>query len=125
MMNRRKASMESYFSYHIGRFFLNAFGFKVASLPVKPTMWFSNMMGPQEEISIFGYPVAYLGCSCFGQTVALMIHVMSYAENLNFILSTDDDVISNPHELCNDLEQSLEIIKVAAIAKKNSEESKD
>uniref|UniRef100_A0A7N0UK43 Diacylglycerol O-acyltransferase n=1 Tax=Kalanchoe fedtschenkoi TaxID=63787 RepID=A0A7N0UK43_KALFE len=131
MMNRKKASMESYFSYHIGRFLLNAFGFKVvnsfhvASLPVKPTMWFSNMMGPQEEISIFGYPVAYLGCSCFGQTVALMIHVMSYAENLNFILSTDDDVISNSHELCNDLEQSLEVIKVAAIAKKNSEESKD
>uniref|UniRef100_A0A7N0ULD3 Diacylglycerol O-acyltransferase n=1 Tax=Kalanchoe fedtschenkoi TaxID=63787 RepID=A0A7N0ULD3_KALFE len=118
MMHRKKASMESYFSYHIGRFFLNAFGFKVASIPVNPTMWFSNMIGPQEEITIFGYPVAYLGCTCFGQTVALMIHVMSYADNLNFILSTDDDVISDPHEICNDLEQSLKVIKMAAVAKK-------
>uniref|UniRef100_A0A7N0SZS3 Diacylglycerol O-acyltransferase n=1 Tax=Kalanchoe fedtschenkoi TaxID=63787 RepID=A0A7N0SZS3_KALFE len=125
MMNRKKASMESYFSHHIGRFFLNVFGFKIARIPTNPTIWFSNMMGPQEEICIFGYPVAYLGCSCFGQTVALMIHVMSYADNLNFILSTDDDIFSDPHEICNDLEQSLEVIKMAAVAKKNDDISKE
>ncbi|KAL9690962.1 hypothetical protein QQ045_011379 [Rhodiola kirilowii] len=121
-MNRKKASLESHFSYHIGRLFLNTFGFKLASIPVHPTMWMSNMMGPQEEISIFGYPVTFLGCTCFGQTVALMIHVMSYAGNLNFILSSDDNIIHNPHELCNDLEQSLEVIKMAAIAKAKNEE---
>lgn len=31
------------------------------------TLWFSNVPGPQEEISIYGHQMAFSACSCYGQ----------------------------------------------------------
>ncbi|KAJ0025634.1 hypothetical protein Pint_07646 [Pistacia integerrima] len=87
----------------------------MARFPSQTTLWFSNVAGPQEEISLFGHPVAYIAPSCFGQPNGLMIHVVSYANKMTFILSVDDDIIPDPHQLCDDLEVSLNRIKTAVI----------
>uniref|UniRef100_A0A7N0ZQN4 Diacylglycerol O-acyltransferase n=1 Tax=Kalanchoe fedtschenkoi TaxID=63787 RepID=A0A7N0ZQN4_KALFE len=118
VMNRKKASLGSYFSYYFGNFIINTFGIKLASLPTNTSFWFSNMPGPQEEITMFGYPVAYVGCSCYGQPMALFIHAITYADKLNFVISVDEHTICDPQQLCDDLEQSFELIKTAAMAKR-------
>ena len=46
-----------------------------------------------------------------------MIHVVSYAKKMTFILSVDDALIPDPHQLCDDLEESLSLIKNAVTAK--------
>ncbi|KAJ0017796.1 hypothetical protein Pint_10984 [Pistacia integerrima] len=114
-MDRKKASLEASFSYFLAKYFLKFGGLKMASFPSQTTLWFSNVAGPQEEISLFGHPVAYIAPSCFGQPNGLMIHVVSYANKMTFILSVDDDIIPDSHQLCDDLEVSLNRIKTAVI----------
>lgn len=46
----------------------------MASFPSQTTLWFSNVAGPQEEISLFGHPVAYIAPSCFGQPNVSIYH---------------------------------------------------
>lgn len=46
---------------------------------------------------------------------ALMIHVISYTDKITFVLSTDEDTIPDPYSLCDDLEESLKLIKAAAV----------
>lgn len=46
-----------------------------------------------------------------------MIHVVSYAKKVTFILSVDEGIIPDPHKLCDDLEESLNLIKDAVVAK--------
>ncbi|KAJ0086676.1 hypothetical protein Patl1_07743 [Pistacia atlantica] len=114
-MDRKKASLEASFSFFLAKYFLKFGGLKMASFPSQTTLWFSNVAGPQEEISLFGHPVAYIAPSCFGQPNGLMIHVVSYANKMTFVLSVDDDIIPDPHQLCDDLEVSLNRIKTAVI----------
>ncbi|KAJ9548429.1 hypothetical protein OSB04_020972 [Centaurea solstitialis] len=61
---------------------------------------------------LFTYFFANLVLKLFG-IKALMIHVVSYVDKLTFVLSADEETIPNPHELCNDLEDSLRIIKAS------------
>lgn len=46
-----------------------------------------------------------------------MIHVVSYANKMTFVLSVDDGLIPDPHQLCDDLEESLHLIKTASLLK--------
>ena len=46
-----------------------------------------------------------------------MIHVVSYANKMSIILSVDEGTIPDPHQLCDDLEESLRLIKDAVIYK--------
>lgn len=39
-----------------------------ANCPSKTTLLFSNVKGPQEEISFYGHPIAFVAPSCYGQT---------------------------------------------------------
>ncbi|XP_006478432.2 wax ester synthase/diacylglycerol acyltransferase 4-like [Citrus sinensis] len=115
-MDRKKASLESEFSYLLSQYTVK-FGIKGANCPSKPTLLFSNVKGPQEEISFYGHPIAYVAPSCYGQTNGLTIHVASYANKMTFILSVDDDLIPDPHQLRDDLEESLHLMKNAVIAR--------
>lgn len=115
-MDRKKASLEASFSYFLSKSFLK-FCNKAASFPSETTLWFSNVMGPREEISLYGYPIAYVAPSCCGQPNGLMIHVVSYANKMTFVLSVDDGLIPDPHQLCDDLEESLHLIKTASLLK--------
>ncbi|KAG5526448.1 hypothetical protein RHGRI_032649 [Rhododendron griersonianum] len=65
MIDLKKHSLEAHFSYNIGSLAMSCFGPKVASLlnyriVCNTTFLISNVIGPKEEISIFGHPVKYL-----------------------------------------------------------------
>ncbi|PWA95516.1 O-acyltransferase, WSD1 domain-containing protein [Artemisia annua] len=119
IMERKKTSLEPLFTYFFTNLLLKLFGMKAAGklnykVFFNTTLWFSNVPGPQEEISFFGHKVAYLAPSCYGQPCALMIHVVSYMDKVTFVLSVDEETIPDPHKLCDDLQESLDIIKASA-----------
>ena len=43
------------------------------------------------------------------------MHFQSYSNAMTFALSVDEEVIPDSHELCDDLEESLKLIKDAVI----------
>jgi len=48
---------------------------------------------------------------------ALMIHVVSYVNKMKIIVSVDEGVVPDPHQICDDIEESLKLIKNAVIEK--------
>ncbi|XP_076905070.1 wax ester synthase/diacylglycerol acyltransferase 11-like [Bidens hawaiensis] len=118
IVEHKKASLEPLFTYFFTKLLIMLFGIKAAGklnhkVFYNTTLWFSDVPGPQEEITFFGHKVAYIAPSCYGQPNALMIHVVSYMDKVIFILSADEETIPDPHKLCNDLEDSLRDIKAS------------
>lgn len=89
-----------------------ALGYKVLS---NTTLSFSNVVGPAEEISFYGHPLAYLAPTVYGHPQALTVHFQSYANKMIIVVAVDPNVIPDPHLLCNDFEESLKIIKNVVI----------
>uniref|UniRef100_F6I6D1 Uncharacterized protein n=1 Tax=Vitis vinifera TaxID=29760 RepID=F6I6D1_VITVI len=121
-MDRKKASLEALYIHSMAKSIPNLFGTKTGSVlclkvPSRTAIWFSNVVGPQEEIAFFGHPIAYIAPSCFGQPNALMIHVVSYADKMNIILSVDESTVPDPHQLFDELEESFNLIKNAVMAR--------
>ncbi|KAK4384852.1 O-acyltransferase WSD1 [Sesamum angolense] len=79
------------------------------------TFGISNVAGPLEEISLFGHPLCYIAPSVHGFPHALIIHCQTYANKLIICLAADENLIPNPHQLCDDLQKSLQIIKETVI----------
>jgi hypothetical protein len=46
-----------------------------------------------------------------------MIHVVSYVNKMKIIVSVDEGVVPDPHQICDDIEESLKLIKNAVIEK--------
>ncbi|KAF2297069.1 hypothetical protein GH714_016330 [Hevea brasiliensis] len=116
--DRKKASLEAKFSYFVAklaRFFPKYLTIKLSSCPSRITLYFSNVPGPEEEISYFGHPVTFIALSVYGLPTALIIHVVSYANKMKIILSVDENIIPDPHQLCDDLQNSLDLMKNAVI----------
>nr|GMD22072.1 O-acyltransferase WSD1-like [Ipomoea batatas] len=120
-IDRKKRSLEALYTSYIAQFVLKLLGIKAASclshrVIEHTTMCFSNLVGPQEEIGFCGHPMAYLAPSSYGQPHALMINFQSYINKMTMVLSVDENVIPNPHQLLDDLEMSLKVIKDATLA---------
>ncbi|KAI4319970.1 hypothetical protein MLD38_033500 [Melastoma candidum] len=118
MIDRKKQSLEALITYACAEFVLKAFGSKVASamahrLLFNTTVAFSNLVGPMEEISFYGHPMAYLAPSVYGHPHALTIHFQSYVNKMTISIAADPEVIPDLHQLCDDMEESLESIKAA------------
>ncbi|XP_057987446.1 wax ester synthase/diacylglycerol acyltransferase 4-like isoform X2 [Hevea brasiliensis] len=96
-------------------------GIQISSFRNRITLWFSNVPGPEEEISYFGHPVAFIALSFYGQPNALVIHVVSYANKMKITLSVDENIISDPHQLCDDLQNSLDLMKNAVITNQRTD----
>ncbi|KAJ6764792.1 O-ACYLTRANSFERASE (WSD1-LIKE) FAMILY PROTEIN [Salix koriyanagi] len=116
MIDRKKLSLEATFSFHGAMLVIKLFGAKASAAMARrvvsnTTLAFSNVAGPVEEISFYGHPVAYIAPSVYGSPHALTIHFQSYGSKMTIAVAVDPDVIPDPHELCDDLEKSLEIIK--------------
>ncbi|KAK4738928.1 hypothetical protein R3W88_002625 [Solanum pinnatisectum] len=90
---RKKNSLEAMYTVYISKFILELFGTK------------SNLVGPQEEISFGGHPMVYPAPTSYGQPQALMINFQSYINKMTVIVSVDENVIPDPHQLLDDLEQ--------------------
>ncbi|KAK2993873.1 hypothetical protein RJ640_003985, partial [Escallonia rubra] len=121
-IDRKKNSLEAWYTFSIAELVLKLFGIKRASalshrVITHTTMCFSNLVGPQEEIGFYGHPMAFLAPSSYGQPHALMINFQSYINKMTVVLSADESIIPDPHQLCDDLEESLKLIKDAVIRK--------
>nr|XP_043626952.1 wax ester synthase/diacylglycerol acyltransferase 11-like [Erigeron canadensis] len=121
VIDRKKASLEPLYTYFVVYLVLKLFGIKtVGKLNHKvffnTTLWFTNVPGPQEEVTFYGHDCAYLAPSCYGQPNALMIHIVSYMDKLTFVISADEETIPDPQRLSDDLEESLRLIKISALA---------
>ncbi|PPS07361.1 hypothetical protein GOBAR_AA13286 [Gossypium barbadense] len=80
-------------------------------------MCFSNLVGPLEEIGFYGHPMAFLAPSSYGQPHALMINFQSYMDKMTIVVSADEGTVPNPHQLCDDIVESLRLIKHAVVTK--------
>ncbi|KAL8113212.1 wax ester synthase/diacylglycerol acyltransferase 11-like [Apium graveolens] len=118
IVDRKKLSFEAIFYYFLGRVLLNLFGLEITSAGLykiisKTTMLFSNIVGPQEEISFYGHHLSYIAPSVYGHPHALTTHWQSYGEKMILVLTIDPDVIPDYNNLCVDFESSLKLIKDA------------
>ncbi|XP_024003836.1 O-acyltransferase WSD1 isoform X2 [Eutrema salsugineum] len=121
-MDKKKISMEALVSYGFIKFLMKVFGQKVVDTVSTrmfghTTLTFSNVLGPCEEISFFKHPMSYVGASALIGPQALIIHFVSYVDKIIINLAVDTTVIPNPHLLCDDLVESLNIIKLAVVEK--------
>ncbi|KAM7511894.1 hypothetical protein LguiB_010769 [Lonicera macranthoides] len=120
-IDRKKTSLEAIYTFSIAELVLKFFGIKKASglshrIIEHTTICFSNLVGPLEEIGFYGHPMAYLAPSSYGQPHGLMINFQSYINKMTIVVSVDESAIPDPHQLCNDLEESLKLIKDAVLA---------
>ncbi|KAK6135207.1 hypothetical protein DH2020_031052 [Rehmannia glutinosa] len=98
-MDRKKLSLGHSVAFGVMKLMLMLFGNKIAAgvstgVFRNTTLTFSNVVGPKEEINVFGHPLAYIAPSVFG---------------------ADEKFIPNPHQLGDDLVKSFENIKEAVI----------
>ncbi|KAL5804998.1 hypothetical protein ACOSQ3_031798 [Xanthoceras sorbifolium] len=119
-IDRKKLSLGALFTFSISSFVCNTFGVKAAAsiahkIFAHTTTAFSNVVGPIEEISLFGHPVAFIAPSVYGVDQALTIHFLSYVDKMSIVLGVDRHVIPNPYQLCDDIQHSLQIIKDAVL----------
>ncbi|KAI3711729.1 hypothetical protein L1987_70272 [Smallanthus sonchifolius] len=91
VIDQKKASLEPLFSYFVVEMVLKLFGIKAVG---------------KLNHKVF-----------FNTTLALMVHIVSYIDKLTFVISADEETIPDPHRLCDDLEESLHLIKASALAK--------
>ncbi|KAJ7959337.1 O-acyltransferase WSD1-like [Quillaja saponaria] len=122
IIDRKKQSLESHFTFACATLILQLFGPKIAAgltrrVLFNTTLTFSNVVGPKEEISFFGHPIAYVAPSLYGLSQALVIHYQSYVNKMTIIMAIDPNVILDPHCLCDDLEESLQLIRNAVTKK--------
>lgn len=46
-----------------------------------------------------------------------MINFQSYIDKMTIVLSVDEGTIPNPHQLCDDIVESLQVIKDAVLTR--------
>ncbi|CAN1307452.1 Wax ester synthase/diacylglycerol acyltransferase 11 [Linum perenne] len=119
MVNRKKKSLEAYFSYHIGDMVMSLLGPKVASmcnyrLMCNTTFTISNMVGPKEDITIAGNPVRFIKVNTSSLPHALTMHMVSYAGRAEMQILVAKDIIPDPEYLAKCFEDSLLEMKIAA-----------
>lgn len=121
-IDRKKHSFEALCSFSSNVAVLKVFGAKIAGylgrqIMLNTTFIMSNVVGPLEEISFFGHPVAFIAPSVYGHPQALTIHLQGYTNKMVIVLAVDQSVIPHPHKLCEDFVKSFNLIKAAALGK--------
>ncbi|CAH8320217.1 unnamed protein product [Eruca vesicaria subsp. sativa] len=118
IIDKKKNSLEALLTFTSTKILIKLLGVvRAASLTSRTisntTMSFSNLVGPSEEVSLFGHPITYIAPSAYGHPHALTMHFQSYMNKMTISLTVDPTAICDPHQLCNDLEESLRSIKAA------------
>ncbi|XP_010426427.1 PREDICTED: O-acyltransferase WSD1-like [Camelina sativa] len=118
IIDQKKNSFEAVLTFAVGNLLIKLLGVqRAAQMTIRTlsntTMAFSNLVGPIEEVSLYGNTVTYIAPSAYGHPHALTMHFQSYMNKMTMSLTVDPTVISDPHRLCDDLEESLRSIKTA------------
>ncbi|XP_012842408.1 PREDICTED: O-acyltransferase WSD1-like [Erythranthe guttata] len=145
-MDRKKLSLAPHCIYVLLKLLINFFGTKVfhfffflsflissssiliyydtqaavlaaKNVSYKTTVGFSNVVGPKEETNLFGHPLSYISPTASGFPLALVINYQSYGNKLVIAVAADEKLIPNPHQICDDLHNSLQVFKEAVIKK--------
>ncbi|CAN7100633.1 unnamed protein product [Brassica rapa subsp. narinosa] len=154
IIQRKKNSLEALLTFTSTKILIKMLGVvRAASLTSRTisntTMSFSNLVGPTEEVSLYGHPITYIAPSAYGHPhvksfamiyfilqkkkktsdyyliislvfdQALTMHFQSYMNKMTISLTVDPTAICDPHQLCDDLEESLRSIK-AAVQERNA-----
>ncbi|XVE73712.1 hypothetical protein DITRI_Ditri11bG0140600 [Diplodiscus trichospermus] len=113
-IDRKKRSLEAIFSFSIADLVLKLFG-------IKNSVSHNNVLLESGWTYggnwFYGHPMAFLAPSSYGQPHALMINFQSYIDKMTIVLSVDEGTIPNPHQLCDDMVESLKLIKDAVLAR--------
>ncbi|KAH0859343.1 hypothetical protein HID58_087604 [Brassica napus] len=107
-VDRKKHSLEAVFSMAFFKLILKVLGLKASVVLVRKvihstTLTFSNVVGPKGR-NYFSRP-----------SVALTIHFQSYANKVIISVTADPIVIPNPHKMCDNLVESLKLIKSSVL----------
>ncbi|KAG2326674.1 hypothetical protein Bca52824_009402 [Brassica carinata] len=119
-MDRKKLSLEPLFSFALLKLTMGVLGIKavknlVTSIFSRTSVIFSNVVGPDEEISFFDHHISYIAASACGLPQGLTIHIQSYVKKVIINLAVDLNVIPDPHYLCDLLIESLQSMKSAVL----------
>lgn len=122
IVDRKKLSLGAPFTFFSGNLIVHTIGIKAAAwlchrVLSNTTLSFSNVAGPMEEISFCGHPVVYLAPTVYGHPQAVTVHFQSYMNKVTLTLAVDENVVADPHQLCQDLADSLKLIKDAVVTK--------
>ncbi|KAL7106921.1 hypothetical protein ACP275_06G022200 [Erythranthe tilingii] len=121
-MDRKKLSLQPNCVFMILKLIIKLFGTKVAAkitsrIFYSTTVTVSNVMGPQKDIVLYGHPLSYIAPTVSGFPQALIIHYKSYAKKLIISIAADEELVPNPHQLCDELHNSLLNFKETVIKK--------
>ncbi|XP_010555728.1 PREDICTED: O-acyltransferase WSD1-like [Tarenaya hassleriana] len=119
-IDRKKLSFEAMLSFASVDIVMRVFGFKAVETVVRringnTTMTFSSVLGPTEEISFCGHPISYIAPSGYGHSHAITLHYQSYVDKMIISMGIDPTVVPDPHNLADDLAESLKAIKSAVL----------
>ncbi|MFS7991374.1 putative O-acyltransferase WSD1 [Helianthus anomalus] len=72
VIDQKKVSLEPLFTYFVVELVLKLFGIKAVGklnhrVFFNTTLWFSNVPGPQQEVTFYGHDATYIAPSCYGQ----------------------------------------------------------
>ncbi|MFS7981916.1 putative O-acyltransferase WSD1 [Helianthus anomalus] len=72
VIDRKKSSLEPLYTYFVVYLILKLFGIKAVgklnhNVFFNTTLWFSNVPGPEQEITFYGHDLTYIAPSCYGQ----------------------------------------------------------
>ncbi|URE23269.1 hypothetical protein MUK42_18252 [Musa troglodytarum] len=118
IVDRKKSSLHAVLAYRCATFLIKKFGVKGGAamtygLVSNTTFSYSNIVGPVDAISFYGHPILYLAPSVYGHPHALTLHYQSYMNAMKIVVAVDESTIPNPHQLLDDLAESLKVIKEA------------
>ncbi|XP_012462137.1 wax ester synthase/diacylglycerol acyltransferase 11 [Gossypium raimondii] len=120
MVDKKKHSLEAYFSYKIGDLVLSLLGPKYAcmlnyKLLCNTTFTLSNVAGPLEEISLAGNPLSSIKVNTSSLPQALTMHMLSYAGKAEMQILVAKDIIPDPEFLAKCFEYALLEMKEAVL----------
>ncbi|XP_047337348.1 wax ester synthase/diacylglycerol acyltransferase 11-like [Impatiens glandulifera] len=120
MVDKKKLSLESFFSHKFGLLVMSCFGPKVATSLIKrvvnnTTFTISNVVGPQEVLTLAGHKITYIRVNTSSLSHAITMHMVSYAGKADIQILAAKDIIPDPQVLARCFESSLQEMKKAAI----------
>ncbi|KAL9256304.1 Wax ester synthase/diacylglycerol acyltransferase 11-like protein [Drosera capensis] len=125
-MDQKKLSLEAKLSFYTVMSSVKLLGIKWAlkvayGVTRNLTLMFSTVVGPVEEIDFCGHRVTHItpaARTAGGHPPGVVIHFMSYMNKMSVAVCANQDLIPDGHELLDEVEESLRLMKHAVLQKK-------